>query len=608
MRRTELITVSLILSVIIFSCIPLFRNIYNVNLHWDWLQMLSYYRADRVALLEYHQLPLRTFYFGGGYPLIANPQDGFLNPFFIPVLFFGEVIGMKLNVLFALLIGAYGMYYLTRHVLNYHYLGASFSTVVFCLGGHLHRLLVRGQDYMSLFWFFLPIILAFFVKSKQNKKFLFFSILVLSIFVTQAGPYFSPVLLFIFLFAILEVFKYENRRVQIDIYYLKSLFLILFFVFLLGAVKILPMLELLRQNPRIVEGYNFPWLNFLATLYKSFFLRQLDFSFVGQHWTYFYLGYIPAVIFLASCIVYWGKLCKFIILLVIFMFLSFSAGTSIDLFRLLWYLPVFHSIEAPLRYFIPVVIFLISLISGRIFSICDKFKSKFLTLFFISIIIATTADFLIINGNHADSFPIPIPKDIRRESFFQIENYRPGDKVSSRLPASVFSRRSWEWTMPTQHELMLNNIGKINWYGNIHLGEYSVPKYYVDWNGVEFPDPRNYVWIQNPDYRGEVYFLKNQDNKIKLEYFSPNRITLNIDLTEADTLVINQNYDKYWKSNLLKPINYNGLLAFKISQKGFYLIKLVYVPLSFYLGLGISLATFIFILKQLLIKKNHEFI
>ncbi len=239
MKKIDIFTIFLISLIVIFSCVPLFKNIRNVNLHFDWLQMLSYYRADRESLLQYHQIPLRTFYFGGGYPLIANPQDGFLSPFFIPVLILGEVIGLKINVFLAHLIAALGMYYLTRYVLKYDYLGAFFSTIVFCLGGHAHRLLIRGQDYIiSIFYFFIPLLLALFIKTKEHKNYLFYTVFVLTIIITQAGLYVAPIILFIFLFSVLEIFKSKDGSIAYDTGYLKNFFILILFSFFIRSSKV----------------------------------------------------------------------------------------------------------------------------------------------------------------------------------------------------------------------------------------------------------------------------------------------------------------------------------------------------------------------------------
>lgn len=602
--KRELWAILLLISVTTLSCLPLFKNIGNINSHVDWLQMLSYYRADRESILEYHQLPLRTYYFGGGFSLIANPQDGFLNPFFIPVLIFGEVVGLKINVFLAHLIAALGMFYLARKVLKYNYTGALFSACVFCFGGHLHRLMIRGQDYISCFYnFFIPLSLAFFIKAKESKRYLIYTVFILVVIITQAGLYFIPILLFIFLFCCLETVKRENKKIIFETEYIKNFFIILSFVFLLSAVKTFLMIELLKQNTRSVDSYNPFWGPFWPNVYKSIFVHQRNFSSAGMHWSYFYLGYLPVILSGAAFLIYWKKNLRYLVLLAVFTLLSFGAHTRLDLFKFLWRLPIFHSIEAPVRYFVPSVIFIIAVTSGSIFLLKEKIKLKLVNMIFISVLTFTAADLIITNGAKDESFPLAVPKYAQQEPFFQVRNLRAVGRVSPFIPKNMFRTRIWEWSRPSQYELMLQNTGKINWYGNIHLGEYVTPKYFVDWDGVESLDIKNYSWHLNPDYKGELYYLNNANNKAEYVYFSPCKIIVKADLTEPDTLVINQNYDKYWKAGQGISINYKGLLAIDLKKKGQYLIEFNYRPLNFYLGLSVSLATLFFLL-WILMKKG----
>ncbi len=591
--RKDIFAVFLILLVISASCLPLFINIQNINLDFDWLQMASYYHFARQCILEFHELPLWAHYFGGGYPVIANPQEGTLNPFVIPPLVFGEIAGLKINVLLAHFIAAFGMYYLTRKVLKYHYLGALFSTFAFTLGGYMHRLLIRGQDYIpSFYFFFLPLLLALFLKARQDKRFLIYAAFVLSIVLSQAGLYFAPIALFIFLFVLLAS---DGKP-------LKDFFIICVLALFLGAVKILPMIEILRQNPRIMESYNPFWPPIWEGIYKGFFVTPGFQQFPGAHWKYFYLGYVPVTLALLSFLFYWRQTRRFFVLFVIFFLFSFFAKTRLDLFWFLSRLPAFHSIEAPMRYFLPPVIFLIALCAGRNFDYCDKVKNKVVLVLFAVVPIFVTADLFKVNSTTEISFIYQAPAPSLQKDFFTVKNSRMGNKVSPYIPKTMFLTRAWEWTRPTQYELMLQNIGKVNWYGNVHLKENAVPKYFIDWNNKDSFDAQNLVWRLNPDYKGEVWFLSSPaNNTARMKQMSPNRMLIEVNVAEVqDTLIINQNYDRDWRANILGlRATEDGLLALPLGQKGAYEVRLVYVPKIFYIGFFISLATLIALILAL---------
>ncbi len=68
----DILTVFLIILIVVFSSLPLFKNINNINLDWDFLQDLSLAKFRQQSYLKYHQYPLRTPYFNGGYSLIAS--------------------------------------------------------------------------------------------------------------------------------------------------------------------------------------------------------------------------------------------------------------------------------------------------------------------------------------------------------------------------------------------------------------------------------------------------------------------------------------------------------------------------------------------------------
>ena len=78
----------------------------------DWDQHLFYQDAPRTMLLQYGQFPLWNPYYGGGMPMLANPQSTFLSPVWIFVLIFGAVRGVKLEIVFYLVAGLLGVYLL----------------------------------------------------------------------------------------------------------------------------------------------------------------------------------------------------------------------------------------------------------------------------------------------------------------------------------------------------------------------------------------------------------------------------------------------------------------------------------------------------------------
>src|SRR3989338_9704210 len=83
-------------SVVFFF--PVFTSFGNWVLY-DWDQHLFYHASPRIGILDYGQFPLWNAHYCGGNPLLANPHSAFLSPFFLHVLLFGAVAGLKLQAI-----------------------------------------------------------------------------------------------------------------------------------------------------------------------------------------------------------------------------------------------------------------------------------------------------------------------------------------------------------------------------------------------------------------------------------------------------------------------------------------------------------------------------
>ncbi len=367
----DILTVFLIILIVVFSSLPLFKNINNINLDWDFLQDLSLAKFCKLSQSEYHQYPLRTPYFGGGYPLIARSDRRVVvipNPLFFIIDRFGEIISIKIQIFLAFLMGALGMYYLAKYILKYIRLGALFSSLTFYLSGCLYKVLMLRGNLFLADYFYLPFLLVFFIKSKENKKYIFFTTFVL-IYLLRGNLKLAAISLFLFLFACSE-FKWI---------YLRNFLMVFLFTFLLGAKMFIPMLELLRENRYGVYFYelfgeplltNPALLERIRGIYSLLLTHQsspLDIAIKGYFPLEFYLGYIPVSLFIFASLFYWRKQLKWTALFVIFILLSFATNTPLDLFRLLHNLPIFKAMYKPAKYFVPIVTFIITLGAGRFF-------------------------------------------------------------------------------------------------------------------------------------------------------------------------------------------------------------------------------------------------
>ena len=569
---------------------PLLQNITRGIPSLDWYGIYPFASFFRISILEYHQFPLRAPHFAGGYPMIGHPYDISLNPLSIIVLLFGAIEGIKITIFLIFLISALSMFYLTRYLLGYNLLGSFFSSATFILSswGSCQYL---ESNYEKLYFYFLPLIFVCFIKCKENKKFIFFSCLALSMIVLCGGAILIPVILFLFLFACINTVQIEKGpKIKIKSYYLSIFLLILLITFFLCMAKILPMLQLLvREN---IEFIHFPYehsysaisktiidrgraLN-LIRLYELLFIKD-SYIIEGDDYLQIYFGYIPVILAGLSFMFYWRKTFGYLILLIVFIVLSFGPNSPLDLFKYLWRLhPFIHGIWRLDEFFTFPILFIISLVSGRFFHLLEGGNRRKLLWFLIPIVIFSLNNMFWSNRRFLKNQIVEEKAHLEfQEGFYHV-------KIKDRLADEEDYQRDGYFYLQ-------QDIGMTNWlFTNLEIKTGVIPKYLIDPGDYKYISESSDKIELNPRYRAEAFFL-DQRNKAKLQYFSPNKIHVIAGVEKVGTLIINQNYHKGWRTNIGRLFNHRGLLAIALDKTGRYTVRLNYVPLDFYLGLIVSL-------------------
>lgn len=605
-KNKGIISLSLIAIIFFWFYVPLLKDIDLPVEDDDYFR--SYYRLGllRKIVFEYRQFPLRNPFLSGGFPIWGDPNIFALNPFYIFVILFGEVAGIRLVIFFLLLFCAGGMFYLTRYVLKYDYLGSVFSSLVFILCGWGIRQIENG-NYAQIYYYLLPWALAFFIKSTSEKRFMIFTGLFLSLILLEAVLIVIPVILFLFIYACLQFkMSLKNGKPIIDISYVKSLSLILLFTFFLSAIKIIPLIDALRMRPENYIHFDGEHSYAFSSHVSRFYGYAMDFPRLFKvllngscdELGGMYLGIIPCGFFLLSSIVFFRKNWRYLVLLGIFIIISFGSNSPVDLFKLIWSAhPFMHSVYKLHKYFGFFIFFPISLIGGRIFSL-HAYNSKFqfnikLILFFFA-----AAGIIIMYITNQKMLTFQYMRDFKVEessSFFQVrvKKYRitaPFHDAMEDIDPEKISR--FYWLSMLQGFGVANNILGAN---SLDIRENIVPKHLIDNKSYneriqsKSSDPMKGREI-NPLYRGEVFFLKS-DNSADFHYFSPNTLEITVRIGNApDILIINQRYDAGWRCDWGKLTNWNGLLGIELKEPGEHSVRLKYAPIPFLLGLGISIS------------------
>lgn len=564
--------------------VPLFANFDNWGLY-DWDQHLFYHESPRISVLNYGQFPLWNAHYCGGTPMLANPQSAFLSPFFITVLLFGAVAGLKLQILLYLLLGLSGTFLAARQ-LRATPIAASLASIIFMLSSWF-ALRVRVGHTTFFPFALLPWAFFFFLKSLQQPRWLAAAALMLAIAFRSGGIYpFYAAILLLGGYALLE--SAGTRKLK-PLLLLAAIFAL---AFLLAAVKFLPVLEFTSGVP-VRQDAQLTSISIVSkALFSPFQSIEKKDAETGRDlvpegtekelatlegklpWMWHeYSAYTGIIAFLlaALSIISYKRNWKLLLSAAFFFLLSLGDSSPIPVWQLLRKLPFFSSMHGPSRFIIPFV-FIIALLAASTLSSIKMPKKKIISMAILAIV---TAEMLFVSMPLlSGTFPVEPPEHLQTSGDF-IQVYTSAPYIS-------------------QYPNLLQNLGTINCYERLHLTTRALP---------QFVDGEPYQ-----KFMGNAYVAETNQS-LNLSYFSPNKIIISLEgaqINNTETLVINQNYYPGWKASNNNEKSYNGLLAAEITPDD-KSIEFNYKPRSFAIGAVVSAAalllSLLILFKPQIIKK-----
>ncbi len=607
-KGSDYLAVSILIMAILIFLLPLMINIDKAftfyqkncanNLYDLYFNGLLYCNT----ILNNHQFPLWSPFREGGAYAVGIPGEISLNPLSIGILFFGVIKGFNLSWYILYIVGGLSMYYLTRFVLRYNSLGALYSSVVFSMNGFFPLKQLEGFIYARE-TILLPLLVAFFIKSQRENKYIFFTALILSLFFIQTGLYFCVVVLLLFFVAAFKSIEFTaNNKVILKKRYCIVFLISLILALLLSMHKLFPLLETMQINLGINGAMH------KSTIFKTLTISEFwDRIFVPKNFDSdtMYVGYLPGLLCLFSGIICFKKMKQWLFMLLIFIILFLGANSFFDLHSILSYFPGFRSIIQPAKYYGLVVTFLISLISGGFFLFLTKRSSKLIKFFFIILLILTYGDLLWANSGYFNFYTTEIIPKIQHGSFCQVKlvNINKDDVgTQAVIPAALYQKGigNVNYLYVSKKRSLTGDGIPMLIKKEIHV----IPKYFL-LPQYAFLAPRTGLFfVRNAYYKGEAFFLSEQ-NKVRALSITPNVIKIGVKAAKPDWLIINQNYSKWWKSPDGEVENRDGRLAIFINELGDGEVSVFFVPLDFYAGLAISFFTLI-LSVWLLLKKGSR--
>ena len=513
----------------------------------DWELFATMAAVPERTVLHYHQFPFWNPYIGGGNILFAHPEVGILSPFFVLILLFGAVGGLKIQMLFSYFLGFWGTYLFANrlgmsksasYLAAFVYFGSSYFALHFAIGH------IPFTHFCFLPWF-----VYFLLKAGDNWKYVFGSSLCIALIVVGNGAA-VPFLYTIFFSAIfVALYSVERKNIRLIKSYIFSVIAGLF----LTAVKFVPMYHYLSQNEWEGMPYDATPLNFIFKAFFSF--NQAIFQVVKteEHWGWHeYSAFISPVAALLAVIglIYAFRKCRLWLVVGIFFFI-FGLGyfSSISPWNAILQIPGFSSIRSPARAF-QFVILAAAVMSG--FGL-DSLMKKI-----------SVSD----SGKKAVAFSL-----LGMVLLINFLVNLPGlNTISNKLPEEVRFEEDFRHVIGSKYDIY--NLFQKN------RGSLVAPWLSAYKDSRALVTPTNDVLME--------YVMQGQLQVIDRKY-TPNRVEYTVAPSSDGLILFGIGYDEGWSaSDGRRLFENNGLVAANF-RRGDSKIILTYTTPYFGLGLIISL-------------------
>lgn len=518
------------LLILLFSCLlftlPLWLNLNGFGMgDWDFFSFFNL--APGKTLLYYHQFPHWNPWAGGGKPLFANPQEGFLRPTYFLVLLFGVIQGLKVELILMAFLGVGGMVLLGRHF-SLNPWAILLGSSIFCFSSFFSLHFSEGHVHFASYYLF-PWLFLFYLRSLEKRFpniFLGSLLLVWMLFAGAIGHVLIPTVFFMGAHSLLTSLEKKNTRP------LQNLLVMGLLSLALGAVKLLPVYDAIKDHPRPTsdreylpaEGLYYVYLSRDQMAYRHLHLFENQVQFFHEYGAY--TGILPLVLFFVGALYLFKSYFPLILSGSLCFLIALGNFLPLSPWRILHFFPVYSSTQVPFRYVVFFIFSLSLVVSLITHQFLEKYKNKkgpYLAA--LLVILVVVVDLLFVNtATLYKAFPgkfSEIHQDRPFSQFLDRDKNRTGAYSSSFLNC-------------------LENQGTLNDYDPV-------------------PHQCFARSVDERSYRGEAYLLSGEEARYTL--WSPNRLKIQINPSRATLLVINQNYNKGWR--LEGPgrfANYQGYL------------------------------------------------
>ncbi len=556
-----------------------FVNLENLGAK-DWNAFMGQCEAEITSILRNGQFPLWNPWRRGGQVSFAQPESMFLSPVTPLAFLVGTILAFKLLIVPVFVFGCFGLWKLAG---SFGLTGAArlAPPLMFFSSAGIPYYVAGGLPNWLFGIAILPWLLYLRRRAAEHHGYVALGGLAYAFVLYCGSVYhfvFFPVI--VGLDALIDSIRSRSWRPL-----LLSIAMIV-----VGAacalVRVLPMFDVYRVYPRELPASQ-RYLTFDLIVRALLDPKHPDLVNLagtvlrdGSNWVSWVTvgSYVGPVFVCLSILGFvaspWRSLCASIV--AIFLgWMSLGSGTAYSIWDLLHHLPLLRSMQAPERLLVPGLLvasigagYGVELLS-KVMLRSDDFRGKpFLVN--LLILLAATLPPVLCNDDIADAAFIEAPSiDLPAPGAFQ--------QVTQ-------SKRVTQWGGELYEAVRTNR-------GN-------------PFAQADVPSPHAVRATHEPSYAGEVWLAKGRGTV--LYDITPNRIEVHADVTDEDTLLVNQNYFPGWmvRGTLEQPMTARqGLLAVRL-PKGKHDLELVFTQRSVLVGCVLSLVAMLLLVVSLGVRRS----
>lgn len=544
--RNEFVMVPLgaLVFALVFSW-PMLGHLATPGTMSDWDMLIGIKWVSYETIVKFHQIPLWDPYRCGGLPMLGNPQSQIISPFFPLTLLYGPFLGTHLQMILSLAVAWSGGYVLAR-VIGIRPLGAVAAATVFPASSWFYLTLGIGHTW-GLEATYAPwgYAAAWVASERHAYRYAALGGAAFAMMFLGSGPdgmVYSGLGLALLMLGLAMV-----RKSWWPLFMLVVLGL---FAVGFAAIKLVPAFLVLLAHPRLTGDLEVNDARLL--LIMLFSPDQTLFRGLSNGWGFWecgaYIGIfaIPAVLGLMQG----RRAAPWIIAGVILLLLARGDAQPFALWPLLHKLPMFDSVRLPSRFLVPFTLVVGMLAGYGIDWLAERWTNWGATIGLAVAVLATVNCLLAGPPDLEAVLQYPAQPAAPAPVFHQIA-HGPGNN-SMLIPA-------------------MENTGVVDCYD------------YTQWN-------TNVKALNQAGYRGEVYLPG--PGSVGLERWTPNALTYSVSVPAAGEVIVNQNYDRWWRvvAGSGAVVNENGLIGVRVPP-GTQKITIAYRDYSALIGTLVTLAT-----------------